>query len=96
MDIKTFPKDIFLIIASYLSPSDLILSRCISKAFQAAFTNPSLCYLALLQYYPRARELRGLSGDEDADWADTFSKVAGNSLISMLPFNLYHTVFHFS
>jgi hypothetical protein len=75
MDITTFPNDIFLIIISYLSPSDIILNRSISKSFHAAFTEPKLCRYVLQQHYPRVRELRHTGDGEPTNWSHILAKV---------------------
>jgi len=76
MDITAFPNDIFLIIISYLSPSEIILNRCISKSFHAAFTESELCRHVLQQNYPRAREFRDVSDRDSIDWSNLCAKVA--------------------
>lgn len=76
MNAVDLPTDIFLLIIKYLSPSDLIVSRSISKKFLTAFTDPDVNRQALLEHYPRVRELRDINDKEDINWSDTFAKVA--------------------
>lgn len=76
MDITTLPNDIFLLVIEYLSPSDLILCRAVSKQFLGAFTDSELNRYVLQKHYPRARELRGDVKYEQVNWPDTFAKVA--------------------
>jgi hypothetical protein len=76
MDITALPSDIFLIIISYLSPSELVLARRVCKSFFAAFTEADLNCLLLHQHYPRVRELRFPLNKDQADWSDLFAKVA--------------------
>ena len=76
MNITTLPSDIFLLIIDYLSPSDLILNRRVSRAFNAAFTEPDLNRHVLLKLYPRVRELRNISNPDNVDWCGIFARVA--------------------
>jgi hypothetical protein len=77
MTITALPNDIFLLIIAYLSPKELILSRRVSKQFHDAFTEFELNRHALVQHYPRARELRHADQNGSADWPSLFAKVAG-------------------
>jgi len=77
MSITALPNDIFLLIIAYLSPKELILSRRVSKQFHDAFTEFELNRHALVQHYPRARELRHADQNDSADWPSLFAKVAG-------------------
>lgn len=74
MDITNFPTDLFVLILGYLSPKELVLSRCVSKKYHAAFTDPDLSHHMLLHHYPRVRELRYETAS--LGWADIFAKVA--------------------
>lgn len=76
MGITTLPNDIFLLIVALLSPSDLIVSRRVSKAFNAAFTASSLNRHELTSRFPRVRELRFVSDFDDVDWSRMFVQVA--------------------
>ncbi|KAH6671218.1 hypothetical protein B0J14DRAFT_90357 [Halenospora varia] len=75
MKITELPNDIFLLIVKHLSPKDLVLNRRVCKGFHAAFTESELSRQALLQHFPRAREVRepyiGLR-----DWSNVLSQVA--------------------
>jgi len=74
--IAALPNDIFLLIVTYLSPTDLILSRRVSKQFYAAFTESDLSRHLLLQHFPRTRELRDVDKLRPADWSHAFANVA--------------------
>ena len=79
MSITTLPHDVFLLINDYLLPSELILCRCVSKAFFIAFTEPNLNRKALQCHFPRARETRESReqlDDGSMDWGNIFAKVA--------------------
>lgn len=55
-------------------PTKLILCRGITRSFHAAFTESELCRHALLESFPRAREIQ--AGIELVKWSDTLAKVA--------------------
>jgi hypothetical protein len=76
MDITKFPYDLFILVVSHLSPSDLILNRRVSKDFYSAFTDSQLCLSWLEQHYPCAREARNATAKHEVDWSRVFSKVA--------------------
>jgi hypothetical protein len=76
MNITTLPYDLFLLIVAYLSPTDLILCRRVSRPFYSVFTDSQLCLHLLQQHYPRAREVRDLAIEHGRDWSGVLSKVA--------------------
>jgi hypothetical protein len=76
MNITELPNDIFLLIVAYLSPTDLILNRCVSRGFYSTFTESELSRHFLLQHYPRARELHDADPSKSKDWARIFARVA--------------------
>ena len=58
MNLLRLPHDLFLLIAEYLSPRDLICCRRVSRTFHAAFTRSDDNLAFLRRSYPRCRELR--------------------------------------
>lgn len=74
MDITDLPNDIFLMIISYLSPTDCIRSRLVSRKWQCAFTDSELTRHILLQHYPRVREVR--DNLTSVPWSAVLSRVA--------------------
>jgi hypothetical protein len=76
MIITDLPNDLFLMIITHLSPSDLILNRRVSKQFHAAFTESDLNRHMLQQHYSRAREVRRLADKSQVDWSSVFAKVS--------------------
>ncbi|KAG7293009.1 hypothetical protein NEMBOFW57_003054 [Staphylotrichum longicolle] len=57
-DITELPHDLFLIVASYLSPRACVRSRAVSRRWYAAFTDEHISLLLLRWNFPRCRELR--------------------------------------
>lgn len=79
MRITDLPIDIFILIALHLSTEDSIVSRRVSKAFYATFTDSSLNRRLLLRHYPRARETRLINNANDqaeVDWALQYENAA--------------------
>jgi len=79
MSISSLPIDVFFLINAYLSPSDLLLCRRISKEFRTVFTDSNLNRQALQCHFPKARETRHSHervDDGSVNWCDLFAKVA--------------------
>ncbi|PGH06867.1 hypothetical protein GX51_02112 [Blastomyces parvus] len=86
-DITLLPRDVFLMILSYLSYIDVIYCRRASKSWNAAFGNPSNLYPFLKWNFPLARELRGRHQDkalnnehgiprDDNNWRNLFNQIS--------------------
>lgn len=75
MDITTLPDDLFLLVVTQLSPSELITCRAICKKWYTAFTDSHRSRRLLQQHYPRVRELRQPYRDADQDWSQTLANV---------------------
>ncbi|KAJ1333471.1 F-box-like domain-containing protein [Microdochium nivale] len=57
-DLTHLPNDVFLLIISYLSPSDGVLCRRVSRSWHSAFSSDGTCHALLRWHFPRCRELR--------------------------------------
>ncbi|KAI0110073.1 hypothetical protein F4814DRAFT_461231 [Daldinia grandis] len=84
-DLTDLPLDLFVIIAQLLAPQDIILSRRVSRAWHAAFTDPTASYRFATRHFPRSREIlrARLPGaapapvpEMEIDWARVFATVA--------------------
>ncbi|KAI8956344.1 hypothetical protein F4801DRAFT_526336 [Xylaria longipes] len=68
------PHEIFILIISYLSPTDCILCRRVSRSWNAAFRSHDASWNLMRWHFPRAREMRIAAAAPD--WAHIFPKVA--------------------
>ncbi|OTA52803.1 hypothetical protein K449DRAFT_390652 [Hypoxylon sp. EC38] len=77
-DLTDLPNDLFLLIISYLSPRDCVLSRCVSRSWLAAFTNPDTSWNLMRWHFSRSREMRRAAEElgPAPDGARIFAKVA--------------------
>ncbi|KAI1657156.1 hypothetical protein F4813DRAFT_361836 [Daldinia decipiens] len=76
-DLIDLPLDIFVIIAQFLAPQDIILSRRVSRAWHVAFTDAIACHRFMTCHFPRSREMRSAGdGGRKIDWARAFATVA--------------------
>ncbi|KXJ92462.1 hypothetical protein Micbo1qcDRAFT_195326 [Microdochium bolleyi] len=57
-DLTHLPHDVFLLIISYLSASDSVLCRRVSRSWHSAFASDETCHNLLRWHFPRCRELR--------------------------------------
>ncbi|KAI1130431.1 hypothetical protein F5Y10DRAFT_235654 [Nemania abortiva] len=76
-DLPGLPLDIFLLIVSYLSPTECVLYRRVSRSWNAALTNHEASRHLMRQNFPRVREMRTVVGAPDrSTYTHIFSKVA--------------------
>ncbi|KAH8676345.1 hypothetical protein BX600DRAFT_200548 [Xylariales sp. PMI_506] len=77
-DLTDLPNDIFLIIISYLSPSDSIICRRVSRAWNIVFTLDEVSRKLLRWHFPRCREIREANSSlgRQPEPSTVFAKVA--------------------
>ncbi|XXG99039.1 hypothetical protein Hte_005373 [Hypoxylon texense] len=77
-DITDLPNDLFLLVASYLSPQDCVLCRRVSRAWLEAFSGADASWNFMRWHFTRSREMRTAARELGAkpDWARIFAKVA--------------------
>ncbi|OJD16623.1 hypothetical protein AJ78_03215 [Emergomyces pasteurianus Ep9510] len=86
-DITLFPRDIFLMVLSYLHYLDVIYCRRVSRSWNAAFGNPCNLYPFLKWTFPLAREIRRYHEDKlleiereiplhDDHWRKLFNQIS--------------------
>ncbi|KAI0526128.1 hypothetical protein F5B22DRAFT_269745 [Xylaria bambusicola] len=76
-DITDLPHEVFLLIIYYLSPTEGVLCRRVSRTWRAVFTSDDVSWNLMRCHFPRVREMRNAAGDLDRSaWAHIFPKVA--------------------
>ncbi|KAI0109591.1 hypothetical protein GGR51DRAFT_512035 [Nemania sp. FL0031] len=76
-DLTDLPHDLFLLVISYLSPSECVLCRRVSRSWNIAFTSHETSWSLMTQHFPRVQEMRTAVGALDhLTYAHMFSKVA--------------------
>ncbi|KAI0430933.1 hypothetical protein F5Y09DRAFT_306206 [Xylaria sp. FL1042] len=76
-DITDLPHDVFLLIISYLSPTESVLCRRVSQSWNAAFTSDDVSWNLMRWHFPHVREMRNAAGGADRSaWAHVFLEVA--------------------
>ncbi|KAI1423049.1 hypothetical protein F5Y12DRAFT_558827 [Xylaria sp. FL1777] len=77
-DITDLPHDIFLLVISHLSPTESVLCRRVSQAWNAAFTSDDVSWNLMRWHFPRVREMRNAAraGRDRPAWTHVFPKVA--------------------
>ncbi|KAI0548592.1 hypothetical protein F4679DRAFT_314845 [Xylaria curta] len=73
-DLTDLPHDIFLLIISYLSPTECILCRRVSQSWNATFRSHDVSWNLMKWHFPRVREMR--IAVAAPDWVHIFPKVA--------------------
>lgn len=73
-NLTDLPHDIFILIVSYLSPTECILCRRVSQSWNAAFRSYDVSWNLMRWHFPRAREMR--IAVAAPDWVHIFPKVA--------------------
>ncbi|KAI0437816.1 hypothetical protein F4803DRAFT_537174 [Xylaria telfairii] len=73
-NLTDLPHDIFILIISYLSPTECILCRRVSQSWNAAFRSYDVSWNLMRWHFPRAREMR--IPVAAPDWVHIFPKVA--------------------
>lgn len=75
-DLIDLPLDLFVIIAQFLTPQDIILCRRVSRAWHAAFKDAIASHHFMTRHFPRSREMRTGDVGLKPDWARVFADVA--------------------
>ncbi|KAI0450650.1 hypothetical protein F5B21DRAFT_517287 [Xylaria acuta] len=73
-NLTDLPHDIFILIISYLSPTECILCRRVSQSWNAAFRSYDVSWNLMRWHFPRVREMRPTV--TAPDWVHIFPKVA--------------------
>ncbi|KAI0489549.1 hypothetical protein F4859DRAFT_155668 [Xylaria cf. heliscus] len=73
-NLAALPHDIFILIISHLSPTECILCRRVSRAWNSAFSSYDVSWNLMRWHFPRVREMRNAT--EAPDWVHIFPKVA--------------------
>jgi hypothetical protein len=74
------PEDVFLIIIQYLTPTQIVLCRRVSKSWQKAFSSPIALRLAIKGFFPFAKEVQNFDVLAQVDGIaakSIFDRVAG-------------------
>ncbi|KAI1826495.1 hypothetical protein F4861DRAFT_85778 [Xylaria intraflava] len=75
-DLADLPYDIFLSIVAYLSPSETLLCRRVSRAWSVAFRGDHVSWSFMRWHFPRTREMkRAAQAQSPAAWSHAWHNV---------------------
>ncbi|KAJ5855434.1 uncharacterized protein N7529_009378 [Penicillium soppii] len=79
-DVALLPSDIFWMIMTYLEPSEIVRCRRVSRAWNEAFSNPSILLPLLKRHFPWTKEVKSINTESNnqhqSNGLSLFDKVA--------------------